>query len=292
MSTRPATVGAALAQARDRLDASPSPGLDAELLLAHALGRRRSFLHAWPEAELGADIQTRFEELLTRRVAGEPVAYLLGRREFWSLELEVTPDVLIPRPETEGLVEIALAELATCGINEPSALDFGTGSGCLALALAHELPTAHVTAIDSSPDALAVARRNAQRLALSNVEWIEGWWLTPLGERRFDVIVSNPPYVRSDDPHLDSGDVRFEPRGALDGGADGLDAIRMLAHEAGAHLAPHGLLALEHGADQAGAVTDILAAAGWNGIETRSDLAGLPRFALARREYPLRRQHS
>lgn len=284
MRTVPATVGAALAQARDRLGTSPSPALDAELLLAHVLGRDRSYLHAWPEAELDDATQRHVERLIERRAVGEPVAYILGTREFWSLEIEVTPDVLIPRPETEGLVEIALAELADRGNAEPTVLDVGTGSGCIALALAHELPAARVVAIETSSAALAVAHRNAQRLALGSIEWIEGQWLAPLAERRFDVIVSNPPYVRSDDPHLHSGDVRFEPRGALDGGPDGLDAIRVLAREAGAHLAPSGLLVLEHGADQAETVTAVLAEAGWSGIETQTDLAGLPRFTLARRE--------
>ncbi len=283
MSTRPATVGAALAQARDRLDASPSPALDAELLLAHVLGRGRSFLHAWPEAELDTAARARFADLLERRATGEPVAYLLGRREFWSLELEVTPDVLIPRPETEGLIEITLADLAARGIGEPALLDLGTGSGCLALALASELSAARVTAIESSPEALAVARRNAARQGLTAVEWLQGEWLAPVAARRFDVIVSNPPYVRSDDPHLEAGDVRFEPRSALDGGPDGLDAIRVLAREAGGHLAPGGLLAIEHGADQAEAVADLLATAAWRDIRMRPDLAGLPRFTLARK---------
>lgn len=283
MSARPATVGTALARARDRLDASPSPALDAELLLAHGLGRNRSHLHAWPEAELDDTMQAHVERLIERRAAGEPIAYILGSREFWSLEIEVTPDVLIPRPETEGLVEIARAEVAARGIHEPAVLDIGTGSGCLALALASELPQARVTAIDSSPEALAVARRNAARLDLPAVERLQGHWLDPVAARRFDVIVSNPPYVRSDDPHLDSGDVRFEPRGALDGGPDGLDAIRVLARDASTHLAPGGLLAIEHGAEQAAAVKDLLAAAGWLDAEVRADLGGLPRFALGRR---------
>lgn len=282
MSTAPATVGAALAQARDRLGTSPSPALDAELLLGHALGRDRSYLHAWPEAELDDAVHRHVERLIERRATGEPIAYILGSREFWSLEISVTPDVLIPRPETEGLVEIALAEVTARGFVEPALLDIGTGSGCIALSLTHELPAAQVTAVEASSDALAVAHRNALRLAKSNIEWIEGQWLAPLAERRFDVIVSNPPYVRSDDPHLNSGDVRFEPRGALDGGPEGLDAIRVLARDAGTHLAPGGLLALEHGANQAEAVADILARAGWSRIETRTDLAGLPRFALAR----------
>lgn len=282
MSADADTVRTALADARDRLADSASPALDAELLLAHALGRPRTFLHAWPDAGIPPEARAAFAALLGRRVEGEPIAYVLGCREFWSLDFAVSPDVLIPRPETEGLVEIALAELGARGITAPAILDLGTGSGCIAVALARERPDARVTAVEASPAALALARRNAERLG-ARVEWLEGEWLAPVGERRFDLIVSNPPYLRSDDPHLQRGDVRFEPRAALDGGPDGLDAIRALATPAGPRLADGGLLAVEHGADQADAVVGILAAAGWQGIESRPDLAGLPRVALARR---------
>ncbi|MEX2575449.1 MAG: peptide chain release factor N(5)-glutamine methyltransferase [Halofilum sp. (in: g-proteobacteria)] len=275
------TIAAALAAARARLSASPTAALDAELLLAHALGRGRSHLHAWPEAALPPATQAQFEALVRRRAGSEPIAYLLGQREFWSLDLRITPDVLIPRPETEGLVEIALAQLSASETIAPSILDAGTGSGCIALALAHERPDAQVVAVEHSTAALALARQNAERLGVS-VEFLQGEWLEPVAGRRFHVIVSNPPYVRSDDPHLEQGDARFEPRAALDGGPDGLDAIRVLATQAGAHLSPGGLLALEHGADEANAVARILTDSGWSAIELHDDLASLPRFVTAR----------
>lgn len=282
MSDRSHTVSSALAAARTRLSQSPTAALDAELLLAHALGRPRSHFYAWPEDALPPDAQAGFEQLVRRRTAGEPIAYLLGRREFWSLDFEVGPEVLIPRPETEGLVELALAHCAEHDLTAPATLDLGTGSGCMAIALAHERSDAHVVAIEASTAALTLARRNAERLG-ARLECLQGEWFAPVAGRTFDVIVSNPPYVRSDDAHLDAGDVRFEPRAALDGGPDGLDAIRILAAQAGAYLTPGGLLALEHGADQAEAVAQILTEAGWRNIESHADLAGLPRFATAHR---------
>lgn len=280
MTPNSESLRAALTAARARLTHSPTPALDAELLLAHALGRSRSHLHAWPDDVLPPDARARFEALIRRRGAGEPVAYLLGRREFWSLEFEVGPEVLVPRPETEGLVEIARAHLSAREAIAPSILDLGTGSGCVAIALARERPDAQVVAVERSDAALALARHNADRLGAA-VEFLAGEWLTPVAGHRFDAIVSNPPYVRSDDPHLTEGDARYEPRSALDGGPDGLDAIRALAERAGAGLVPGGLLALEHGADQAEAVAAVLTEAGWHATESRADLAGLPRFALA-----------
>lgn len=277
------TVNEALRAARTQFLQSDTPALDAELLLAHALGRDRAWLYAWPEARLDPPALERLEELTARRAVGEPVAYLLGTREFWSLRLEVTPDVLIPRPETEGLVEAALTHLRERGTDEPELLDLGTGSGCVALALAHERPDARVTAVEASAGALAIARRNAERLGLVNVELVEGPWLAPLGSRAFEVIVANPPYVRSDDPHLQRGDLRFEPAGALDGGPDGLAALREIAAGAPHHLEPGGLLAVEHGCDQAQAVVELLRAAGLVGIGVQPDAAGLARIAVARR---------
>lgn len=276
------TVREALTEARTRLVHSDSAALDAELLLGHALTRPRTFLHAWPEFELPAAERGHFEALLGRRAAGEPIAYLLGRCEFRSLDFAVTPAVLIPRPETEGLVEIALEHLRAHGVAEPSILDVGTGSGCIAIALAHARPDAGVVASDAAAAALDLARANATRLGVERVAFARGDWFAPLGGRCFDVIVSNPPYVRSDDPHLQRGDTRFEPRLALDGGADGLGAIRALVDGARSHLAADGLLLLEHGAEQGEAVAAILAGAGWSGITTRMDAAGLPRYALAR----------
>ena len=271
-------VDEALAAARARLTASPSARLDAELLLAATLGRQRTWLHAWPEATLSPGEAERFDERITRRAAGEPIAYLLGEREFWSLTLAVAPEVLIPRPETEGLVRIALDHLRESGNTEPRLLDLGTGSGCVAVALARERPEARVTAVEATGPALEVARANAARHGAINVEFLAGDWFAPLGSRRFDVIVSNPPYVATDDPHLGAGDIRFEPVGALDGGADGLDALREIAAGAPHHLAPGGLVAVEHGMDQGEAVAALLARAGLTAVATHADAAGLPRI--------------
>lgn len=273
----------ALAGARARLSGPGSPSLDAEVLLARVLGRERAWLHAWPEREVPAPELGRFEALVERRVAGEPIAYLVGTREFWSLAFEITPDVLIPRPETELLVETALEFVRARGLVEPSILDLGTGSGCVAIAIAHERPDAHVVAVDCAAAALELAARNAERHGARGVEPVQGRWLTPLGERAFDVIVANPPYVASDDPHLRQGDVRFEPVNALDGGADGLDALREIAADAPRHLQPGGLVAVEHGHDQAGAVAALLAGQGLTGVTTRHDAAGLPRCTQAQR---------
>ncbi len=277
------TVDEALKGARGRFTTSDSPALDAELLLAHALGRNRTWLHAWPEVRLDPPSLERFDELVARRAAGEPIAHLLGEREFRSLAFEITPDVLIPRPETETLVDAVLAHLQAHALQRPAILDMGTGSGCIAASLARERPDSHVVAADAGADALAVARRNAGRHGLTNIEFVQGRWFRPLGRRRFDVIVSNPPYVRSDDPHLRQGDVRFEPIEALDGGADGLDALREIAAAAPHYLKPGGLVAVEHGHDQAGDVAALFRAEGLTDIELLHDTAGLPRVTLAQR---------
>jgi release factor glutamine methyltransferase len=276
------SVTASLGAARTRLSASPTPRLDAELLLAQALGCHRTRLHAWPEAEVASQARARFDTLLERRAAGEPVAYLLGEREFWSLALEVTPDVLIPRPETETLVAAVLEDDGVRAATSPRLLDLGTGSGCIALALAQERPDAAITAVEQAQAALAVARRNGARHGHGNVEFWAGHWFAPLEGRRFDAIIANPPYVASADPHLQSGDVRFEPTAALDGGPDGLDALRAIAAEAPAHLASSGLLAVEHGADQGADVARLLAAAGLVEVACRADAAGLDRVTLGR----------
>ena len=276
------SVREALAGARARFTHSDTPALDAELLLAHVLGRRRAWLHAWPEVRVDTPALERFEELVARRAVGEPIAYLLGRRGFHALELEITPDVLIPRPETEQLVDIVLDYLRAAAINEPAILDMGTGSGCIAVALGHARPDARVLATDASEAGLAVARRNAERNGVRNVTFLHGRWFRPLGRRRFDVIASNPPYVASDDPHLGRGDVRFEPIGALDGGPDGLDALREIAAAAPHYLKPGGLLAVEHGHDQGEAVADLFRAEGLVGIELHRDEAGLARVTTAR----------
>lgn len=280
------SVAEALAAARARFVHSDSPALDAELLLAHVLGRRRTWLHAWPRVRIPTPPLQRFEELAARRAVGEPIAYLLGRREFHALELEVTPDVLIPRPETECLVDIVLEHLRQAAINEPDILDMGTGSGCIAVALAHARPDARVIAADTNEAAVALARRNAQRNGVRNITFAGGRWFKPLGRRRFDVIAANPPYVRSDDPHLGRGDVRFEPIAALDGGPDGLDALREIAAAAPHYLKPGGLVAVEHGHDQAAAVAALFRAEGLVEIALHHDMAGLPRVTTARQPEP------
>ncbi len=264
-------VAGVLAALRDRLDAaSPSAALDAEILVAHVLGARRAVLAADPDRPLAPEEMFALESLVRRRLAGEPVAYLTGRREFWSLELEVTPDVLVPRPETELVVERVLAALA--GAARPAVLDLGTGSGAIGLAVARERPGALVTATDASAAALAVAGRNAARLGLRNLRFLQGAWFEPLAGSRFDVIASNPPYVAAGDPALAA--LAHEPRGALVAGPDGLDAIAVIVPAAPAHLEPGGRLVVEHGAGQGAAVRALFSAAGFSAVATRADLAG------------------
>jgi release factor glutamine methyltransferase len=269
----------ALARATARLAASDNPRLDAEILLGHVLGKPRSHLAAWPEKELGTDHEKRFLALVDRRAAGHPVAYLTGRREFWSLELEVTPATLIPRPETELLVELALRHLPP---DRPvDVADLGTGSGAIALAIASERPRARIIATDRCGEALAIAQGNARRLGIGNVQFISGNWCEPLQQRRFELIVCNPPYIEAADAHLRQGDLRFEPPGALASGDDGLDDIRHIAACATGHLVDGGMLALEHGWDQGGAVSAILSRHGYERIRLHRDLAGHGRVTTA-----------
>jgi release factor glutamine methyltransferase len=270
------TIEQFLRQAAATLAASPTPRLDAEVLAMHVTGLTRAQLVTRATQALSPEQETRLNALLVRRERGEPIAYLTGTREFWSLMLAVTPDVLIPRPETELLVEQALARIPPDVALDVA--DLGTGSGAIALAIAHERPRCRVIAIDASTAALSVARANAARLGISNVEFRLGEWCGPLGGQRLDMIVSNPPYVAADDPHLEQGDLRFEPRSALVGGPDGLDAIRAIAAAAPEHLAPGGWLLLEHGAGQRAAVRSVLAASGFAHIESYPDLAGLDRL--------------
>jgi len=265
------TVGGALAGAASFLGTR----LDAELLLAHVLDVPRPAIIARDDRVLTPEELGDFERLLARRVAGEPLAYLTGEKEFWSLALKVTPDVLVPRPETELLVEWALELLPAR--ESVRVLDLGTGSGAIALALARERPAARVVATDVSGAALAVARSNADRHGITNVTFMEGSWFA--ASPAADLIVSNPPYVAERDPHLD--DLRFEPRLALTSG-DGLDAIRAIVQGAAHHLNPRGWLVLEHGAAQGAAVRELLARAGFAAVETRRDLAGLERVTGGR----------
>ncbi len=262
----------ALAQAR----AAGVERLDAQLLLAHALQRPRAWLIAHDDEPLAPDLAAAYAAALAERAAGQPLAYLVGTKEFHGLILEVTPAVLVPRPETEWLVDWAVS------IAPPQAalVDLGTGSGAIALSLAQALPGARVTATDASEAALAVARRNGERLGLA-VQWRAGDWWAPLAGQRFDIALSNPPYIAGDDPHLAA--LAHEPRGALTPGGDGLAALRAICAGAAEHLHPGGWLLLEHGFDQGDAVRRLLAGAGFTAVETRLDLAGLPRCSGARR---------
>jgi release factor glutamine methyltransferase len=264
-------VASVLAALRKRLaGASATPALDAEVMVAHVLGKPRAALVADPRRALAPEELLALESLARRRLAGEPVAYLTGRREFWSLELEVTRDVLVPRPETELVVERVLAALA--GRTRPAVLDLGTGSGAIAVAIAHERPDADVTATDASAAALAVAAANARRLGLANLRFLEGCWYEPLGGRRYDAIASNPPYVAAGDPALAA--LSYEPVAALVSGEDGLAALAAIAGSARRHLRTGGQLVLEHGTLQGPAVRALLAGAGFREVATRRDLAG------------------
>ncbi|BAN50557.1 peptide chain release factor N(5)-glutamine methyltransferase [Metapseudomonas resinovorans] len=260
-----------------RLPDSPSPRLDAELLLSAALGKPRSFLHTWPERVVSSEVAERYADYLQRRRQGEPVAYILGHQGFWSLDLEVAPDTLIPRADTELLVETALALLPAA---PAEVLDLGTGTGAIALALACERLSWKVTGVDRISAAVALAERNRARLKLNNARFVESHWFSALVEQRFALIVSNPPYIPASDPHLAQGDVRFEPSSALVAGADGLDDIRQIIQDAPTHLLPGGWLLLEHGYDQAPAVRDLLARRGFALVESRRDLGGHERISL------------
>jgi release factor glutamine methyltransferase len=274
------TVEALLNRGREHLSGADA-GLETELLLAHVLAVPRVRLKSHPEAAVEPAAAERFLALLGRRAAGEPLAYLTGRREFWSLDLAVTPAVLIPRPETELLVERALA----VGAAEPLRVaDLGTGSGAVALALARERPFWRIVATDVSAPALAVARANAAALGSSHVEFLSGSWFEPLGEARFDLIVSNPPYVAADDPALASPALAFEPALALTPtGGDALASLRLLARGAPVHLTPGGWLLLEHGATQGREVRAELVAAGFAHVRSHLDLAGHERMTEGQR---------
>jgi release factor glutamine methyltransferase len=266
----------ALAEATHRL----GDRVDAEVLLAHALGKPRSWLIAHGDDALSLEHASAYKRLVERREAGEPVAYITGRRGFWSLDLEVTPATLIPRPETELLVELALEHLPrdqACRV-----LDLGTGSGAIALAIARERPQAHVVATDASAEALAVAQRNARLHHIGNASFVHGDWFAPVSDRRFDVIVSNPPYIERGDPHLQQGDLRFEPMSALASGHDGLDDIRRIVRDAVLHLVPGGWLLFEHGWNQGDAVRRLLGAAGFVELSTARDLEQRDRVSQGR----------
>jgi release factor glutamine methyltransferase len=262
-----------LRAARQRL----APG-EAELLMAHLLGRSHGWLFAHGDAPVDADVAARFAALVDRRAGGEPVAYLTGRRGFWRLDLEVTPDTLIPRAETEVLVEEALRRIPRRASMQVA--DLGTGSGAIALSIASERPECSVVATDSSVAALEVARRNAALAGLGNVEFRVGDWLQALAGERYDVIACNPPYIAVGDAHLEQGDLRHEPRSALASGPDGLDDIGRIVCAAPGHLLAGGWLLLEHGHDQGPRVRELLATAGFQAVATVQDLEHRDRVSL------------
>lgn len=259
---------------------SPTARLDAELLLAAALGKPRSFLHTWPERIVSSEAALTFASHLQRRRTGEPVAYILGQQGFWKLDLDVAPHTLIPRPETEMLVEAAL-ELVPA-FAPTRVLDLGTGTGAIALALASERPVWQVTAVDRVLEAVALAERNRQRLHLDNARVLSSHWFSSLEGQRFDLIISNPPYIAAEDPHLAAGDVRFEPSSALVAGSDGLDDLRMIIEQAPNYLNDDGWLLLEHGYDQGAAIRDLLSSHGFEKIQTRRDLGDHERITFGR----------
>ena len=264
-----------LRRAAEQIDRS-----DAELLLLHALERDRAWLFAHGRDVVAASVAQTFQALVRRRQAGEPVAYLTGTRGFWTLELAVSTATLIPRADTELLVELALERLDTASGRRVA--DLGTGSGAIALSIASERPHAQVIATDASAAALAVAQQNAGSHQLRNVECRHGSWFAPLAGERFDLIASNPPYIAAQDPHLGQGDLRYEPASALASGADGLDDIRLIVADASAHLLPGGWLLLEHGWDQGAAVAELLLAHGFDAVATHRDLELRDRVTLGR----------
>ncbi len=275
------TIQQALQQASQQLSMHESARLDAEVLLARVLNKPRSHLHAWPDKQLTQAQVQALNRWVNRRANGEPVAHLTGEREFWSLSLEVTADTLIPRPDTEILVEQTLRLLPS---DQPlKVADLGTGSGAIALALAQERPHWQIVALDRSPTCIEVARRNASRMKAGNLSFLIGDWCTAFRNMSLDAIISNPPYVNADDPHLQNGDVRFEPINALVAGSDGLDDIRLLIRDADRVLKSGGHLLLEHAPQQTGHIHNLLKKQNYKAIDTCRDLAGLERVSSARK---------
>ena len=259
---------------------APTARLDAELLLAFVLDKPRSYLYTWPDKLISEPQVTHYMSLLERRLKGEPVAYLLGRQGFWTLDLQVAEHTLIPRADTELLVEAAL-QLAGAQ-SQLQVLDLGTGSGALALALASERPQWMLTGVDRIESAVALAYSNQQQLQLQNVHFLSSCWFSALAGKKYDLIVSNPPYIADNDPHLQQGDVRFEPLSALVSGTDGLDDLRLIIAQAPFYLTAGGWLLLEHGFDQAAAVRELLEQAGFVEVSSQQDLAGHERISLGR----------
>lgn len=259
---------------------SETASLDAELLLAEVMQVDRVYLRTWPERQLNVHQLKHFQTLMARRQRGEPVAHILGRQGFWNLDLEVSSATLIPRPDTETLVEQALQH---CHVARAEVLDLGTGTGAVALALASERPAWHVVAVDRVHDAIVLAQKNAARLAIRNVECVQSSWFAALAGREFDLIVSNPPYIDPEDPHLAQGDVRYEPASALVSDEQGLADLRHIAQHAGRYLRSGGWLMVEHGYDQGERVAELFIACGFDAVETCRDLAGQDRVTIGRK---------
>ncbi|NVK75533.1 MAG: peptide chain release factor N(5)-glutamine methyltransferase [Oceanospirillaceae bacterium] len=261
---------------------SDTAQLDAQLLLAHVLGVSTAYFYTWPEKDVCETDRAQFDRLLARRERGEPVAYLLGQQAFWSLDLEVAPCTLIPRADTERLVEVALSKL---DISETHRiLDLGTGTGAIALSLAAELPSAHVVGVDLVKDAVVLARRNAKRNQINNVTFQQSSWFEALeAEELFDLIVSNPPYIDPEDKHLSQGDVRFEPKSALVAENHGMADIEHIARMAPKYMRHNAYLMFEHGYDQAAAVRQCLTASGFVAVESFQDLGGNDRVTIGRK---------
>ncbi|MEE1672655.1 peptide chain release factor N(5)-glutamine methyltransferase [Agarivorans aestuarii] len=261
--------------AKQQLAGGESPKVDAKVILQHLLQCNQTYLLTWPEKTLSNEQWSRYQELIAKRVAGEPVAYIVGEREFWSLSLKVSPATLIPRPDTEVLVEQALKKVLNQA--DTHIVDLGTGTGAIALALASELPKAKVFASDLREDAVNLAQDNAQKLDLSQVQVKQGSWFEPFAEQQFDLVVSNPPYIDPEDPHLSQGDVRFEPSSALTAEQHGLADIEHIVSHAPSYLKAGGWLLLEHGFDQKEAVQGLLIANGFAEVFTEQDYGGMDR---------------
>jgi release factor glutamine methyltransferase len=274
------TIKQALAVAEGQFLQSDSPRLDAELLLAHSLSVERSYLYAYPDRVLSSDVSQRFDELVRRRAQSEPIAYLLGEKSFWDLTLKVSPAVLIPRPETELLVETALG-LGDCAASRQVA-DLGTGSGAIALAVGKSRPRWRITGTDISPDALEIARQNRETLGLGNVAFEEGSWCDVLPGGTMNIIIANPPYIAPDDPHLTLGELRYEPVMALRADFDGYRDLQCIVAQAREKLASGGWLLLEHGYTQQETLLALLRDFGYRDVEGKKDLAGVPRMVQAR----------
>ena len=263
------------------LTESDSATLDAEVLLCLVLEKQRSYLRAWPDLDLPADLALQFWALIEQRKQGLPIAYLTGYREFWSRDFQVTPDVLIPRADTEILIELCLKLISTD--NPCKIIDLGTGSGIIAITLAAERPLAELTGTDFSLAALAIAKANAKQHQISNVQFYQSDWFASVPNGKYQFIVSNPPYIAEDDEHLQLGDLRFEPRSALSAAESGLRDIRIIAKEAYQRLESGGYLLIEHGYDQQESVHRIFNDCHYQQVQTVTDLAGLPRVTYGQR---------